>query len=397
MLSDNDITLVKQTIPTLEASGSDITQHFYQRMFRDNPELKDIFNLSHQRTGNQAQALFDAILAYAKNIDRLHLLEGAVSRIAHKHTSFAIKPAHYKIVGHHLIATFKELLQSAFTLELESAWINAYNQLAEIFIDKEEQLYSENETSAGGWRGKREFVIQEKTRESDLVTSFVLCPKDKLPVKDFLPGQYIGVEIRANNSPYQEIRQYSLSDKPNETSYRISVKRESTPEKGIVSNHLHDNVNEGDIIDIHAPAGDFTLKPTTKPVVLISAGVGITPLQSMLEYLATTNYSYPVQVLHACESPEQHSFYQRSKTLTDAHSWDYYIWYNQLTNFQSSDQPDAKLGLMDLTQVSLPVQEGDFYVCGPVGFINAIKQSLLALGVSVDRIHYELFGPHQIM
>lgn len=191
MLTTNNIKTVKSTVPLLEAGGTAITDYFYSRMFANNPELKDIFNMSNQHTGRQKVALFEAIIAYAKNIDNLSVLKHAVERIAQKHTSFHIKPEHYDIVGHHLIETLRELLREQFTAEVEEAWDNAYGVLANIFINREEELYREGENSIGGWRGQRAFSLVEKKVESKLVTSFVFEPVDQQPVSDYQAGQYI--------------------------------------------------------------------------------------------------------------------------------------------------------------------------------------------------------------
>ena len=134
MLTKQHIDIVKSTSTIIEQGGSAITEHFYARMFRENPELKHIFNMSNQHTGRQKVALFEAILAYAKNIDNLSALKAAVERIANKHTSFHIQAAHYDIVGHHLIETFRELLGADFTPNIEDAWTTAYGVLADIFI-----------------------------------------------------------------------------------------------------------------------------------------------------------------------------------------------------------------------------------------------------------------------
>ena len=126
MLSTQEIAIIKSTIPILEQGGTAITAHFYQRMFAHHPELKNIFNMSNQHNDRQRVALFEAVLAYAKNIDNLPVLQQAVERIAHKHSSFDIKPEHYQIVGHHLIASLKELVPEQFTKEVEQAWVKAY-------------------------------------------------------------------------------------------------------------------------------------------------------------------------------------------------------------------------------------------------------------------------------
>ncbi|WP_448248939.1 NO-inducible flavohemoprotein [Thalassotalea agariperforans] len=391
MLTTSHIATVKSTIPLLEAGGTAITEHFYNRLFTHNPELKHIFNMSNQKTGRQKTALFEAILAYAKNIDNLVVLKHAVERIAHKHTSFQIKPEHYDVVGLHLIETLRELLPQQFTAQVESAWTAAYGVLANVFINREEQLYSERENANGGWRGKRAFCLVEKHQESALVTSFVFEPIDQQPVINYQVGQYIGIELTPEHSDYVEIRQYSLSDKPNGKSYRISVKRESGLHNGLMSNHLHDNLKEGDLVDLHAPAGDFFFVDRSSPIVLISAGVGITPMQAMLEKLAEEKYQYPLYFLHACESASEHSFEQRTKLLCDENNWQYHTWYNT----EKSSKANTHYGLIDFNKVELPLVRANFYLCGPVSFMQFAKGHLIELGVCESRIHYEVFGPHQ--
>lgn len=393
MLSTQHIAIVKSTIPLLASAGDAITKHFYQRMFSHNPELKHVFNMSHQHSGGQPAALFNAIAAYAQHIDNLPVLQAAVERIAQKHTSFDIQPAQYSIVGHHLIQTLKELAPDAFTAEVEEAWVAAYQQLADIFIGREAEIYQEHASHKGGWQGARTFRVIEKRAESELVKSFVFAPVDGQPVSDYLPGQYLGIKVQPINGEYQEIRQYSLSDKPNGSTYRISVKREAIGVPGVVSNHLHDALQVNDEVELFAPAGDFFFTDHQRPVAAISAGVGLTPMISMLETLADKNYQPSVVYLHACENQEQHSFGRRVKELSECLNLTQHTWYNA----DHSDEESIHHGLMDLNFVKddLPLDEGDFYLCGPTGFMQFAKQQLVTLGVTEDRIHYEVFGPHK--
>ena len=403
MLTTEDIRIVKSTVPLLAEGGTAVTQHFYQRMFHHNPELNDIFNMSNQHTGRQIEALFQAIAAYAQNIDNLTVLKHMVERIAQKHTSFHIQPDDYKIVGHHLIETLRELLPEQFTQEVETAWSNAYGVLASIFINREEELYSQREQSTGGWRGKRAFALVEKTKESELVTSFVFEPIDRQPVLSYQTGQYLGIELKPKGAQYNEIRQYSLSNKPNGKSYRISVKRELTPEptpNGVISNYLHDHLEVGDLVDLHAPAGDFFLAPLEQrkpsPIVLVSAGVGVTPMQAMLEQLhvETQTTQQTVHYLHACVNQEQHSFKQRSLDLCQQHNWSLHTWYELGGQNDNDGFEKVKEGFMNFNEVELPLQDGHFYLCGPVVFMKFAKLALIELGVTEDQIHYEVFGPH---
>ncbi|CCK77328.1 MAG: NO-inducible flavohemoprotein [Oleispira antarctica] len=404
MLSNEHIQLVKSTVPLLEASGSAITDYFYNRLFTHNPEAQNIFNMSNQASGKQSFALFSAIAAYAKNLDNVEQLLSMVERIAQKHTSLNIQPEHYDLVGHHLIETLRELVPEQFTADVEEAWTVAYQALAAIFIAREGELYKQREVLKGGWKGGRQFKLVEKRIESELVKSLVFEPVDGGPVIDYQAGQYIGIEVQPKQSEFKEIRQYSLSDKANGESYRISVKREIVGKPGIVSNYLHDGLRLADEVTLYAPAGDFFLNKTAAPVVLISAGVGLTPMQSMLETLLAEQGSkeegslqksapQKIHFLHACENSAQHSFKKRLTSLVQKNKVKALTWYKS----ETLEQADIHHGFMDLVSVEeqLPLALGDFYLCGPVAFMQFAKQQLVTLGVNDDRIHYEVFGPHE--
>ncbi len=393
MLSTKTIEIVKSTIPLLENAGVEVTDYFYKRLFKHNPEMKDIFNLTNQATGRQQFALFSAVAMYAQNIDNLSELGELVERVAQKHTSLNIQPDQYQIIGHHLIETLREMAPNDFTDEVADAWIEAYGLLADILIGRERDLYQASADQQGGWRGPRLFKVKEKVSESELVTNFTFVPVDGGEVRDYSPGQYIAVRVKPKNAENVEIRQYSLSDKYNPDSYRISVKKESSPELGMVSNHLHDHLNVDDTVELMPPAGAFFLKHDDKPTVLISAGVGITPMMAILETMVDKGIKQPILFLHACKNSQQHSFQQRVENLSSTNiDMKNFYWY-------SNERPvenNGYTGVLDLNTVreNLPVIDGHFYVCGPIEFMRFIKLQLRVLGVSLDRIHYETFGPH---
>lgn len=391
MLQQKHIDIIKSLVPILQDTGPTLTDHFYGRMFKHNPELKHIFNMSNQESGAQKAALFAAIAGYAKYIDDLEALQTAVERIAQKHTSFHIQPEMYDIVGHHLTETLRELTGELFTTEVEEAWLAAYQLLASVFIKREDDLYHQRAKTIGGWIGSRNFIVKHKVRESELVTSFVFEPQDKKPVIDYKVGQYLGIELNPTGHEYTEIRQYSLSDSPNGSTYRISVKRETLGVPGVVSNYLHKSIQEGDVVKLRSPAGDFFFEDRDSPVVLVSAGVGVTPMQAMLEKLAQQQYQHEVYYLHACENQLQHSFAQRTELLANENNWQIHTWYADPIETLPLN---AKRGLMDFDQVNLPFGQANFYLCGPVAFMKYAKQQLLNQGVAEQRIHYEVFGPH---
>lgn len=395
MLDQATIAVIKSTIPLLESAGPALTQHFYQRMFSHNPELKDIFNLAHQRSGGQPLALFNAVAAYARNIDNLGALAGAVERIAHKHTGFMIQPEQYHIVGSHLLATLKELGGSAVTEEVLDAWGKAYGVLASIFIGRESEIYQEKVSQSGGWQGPRPFIIKEKRVESELITSFVLAPLDGKPVLIFKPGQYLSIKLAHPELEYQEIRQYSLSDAPNGRDYRISVKREP---QGQVSNLLHDHLHAGDQVELMPPTGDFFLRAdATTPVVLLSAGVGLTPMLSMLNQLLAKGHAADICWLHGCEQGALHAFKEDIRHKHEQHDLlQSRVWYREPEAQDEQGKDYDFHGTMELSQVAeLLAPQAHYYFCGPLGFMQAIKAQLSAAGIPADQLHYEVFGPHQ--
>lgn len=396
MLDAQTIATVKATIPLLVETGPKLTAHFYDRMFAHNPELKEIFNMSNQRNGDQREALFNAIAAYASNIDNLAALLPAVEKIAQKHTSFQIKPEQYNIVGSHLLATLDEMFSPG--QEVLDAWGKAYGVLANVFIHREAQIYSEHATKKGGWEGTRPFRIVEKIPRSALITSFEFEPVDGLPVADYQPGQYLAVWIKPEGFLHQEIRQYSLTRKANGKGYRIAVKRE---DGGQVSSWLHNHAVVGDEVHLAAPAGDFFMAvDATTPVTLISAGVGQTPMLAMLDTLAQANHSAQVNWFHAAENGDVHAFADEIATMTTGlPRFNAHTWYRLPTDEDRANARFDSEGLMDLSlhEGLFSAPEMQFYVCGPVAFMQFAANQLVELGVNKDNIHYECFGPHKVL
>ncbi|MGU3523811.1 NO-inducible flavohemoprotein [Enterobacteriaceae bacterium C23F] len=392
MLDAQTIATVKATIPLLVETGPKLTAHFYDRMFAHNPELKEIFNMSNQRNGDQREALFNAIAAYASNIENLAALLPAVEKIAQKHTSFQIKPEQYAIVGGHLLATLDEMFSPG--QEVLDAWGKAYGVLADVFIKREGEIYQQNAVKTGGWEGTRAFRIVSKAPQSALITAFEFAPADGGEVADYQPGQYLGVWLKPEGFAHQEIRQYSLTRQPDGKSYRIAVKRENG---GQVSEWLHDEASVGDTVHLVAPAGDFFMSvEASTPVTLISAGVGQTPMLAMLDTLANRAHSAQVNWFHAAENGSVHAFADEVKTLGEKlPRFTSHVWYNAP---QENDAFDSA-GLMNLSslegQFSDPAMQ--FYLCGPVGFMQFAAKQLVTLGVSAENIHYECFGPHKVL
>ncbi|PEB52687.1 NO-inducible flavohemoprotein [Bacillus pseudomycoides] len=397
MLSAKTIEIVKSTVPLLQEKGVEITTRFYQILFSEHPELLNIFNHTNQKKGRQQQALANAVYAAATYIDNLEVIIPVVKQIAHKHRSLGVKAEHYPIVGTCLLQAIKEV--AGAPEEVLNAWGEAYGVIADAFISVEAGMYEEVAKKEGGWRDFRNFVVVKKEKESDVITSFYLKPEDGGELSTFLPGQYVTVQINIKGETYTHNRQYSLSDASGKDYYRISVKRETvadTPD-GKVSHYLHDHVQEGDILPISAPAGDFVLNMDSNlPVVLISGGVGITPMMSMFNTLTEQELNRDIYFIHAALNSRVHAMKDHVQKIAETHEQvKVYTCYSSPTEQDLQVKNFDKEGFVDLAwlQSIVPTNEAEFYFCGPVPFMKHIHAALLEWGVPSERIHYEFFGP----
>ncbi len=402
MLDEKNIQIVKSTAPILEENGEALTRHFYKRMFSHNPEVAPFFNPTHQQTGSQQKALAAALCAYAANIDNLEVLGNAVELITQKHVSLLIKPEHYPIVGTNLIASIKELLGDAATDEVIEAWEQAYAFLAHILIGRETQIYQEQAT-LHGWKGFKPFQVIRTEKESSIITSFYLSPIDGNSLPPYKPGQYITVRVPGPKG-YTTMRNYSLSDKSEPLYFRISVKREIDAEgtyQGYVSNMLHDQIDVGDILEIAPPCGEFYLdiKAThDRPLVLLAAGIGITPIFSILKTAIETMPHRQIILIHACLNEKVQAFRKTIDALAIKHkNLTVHHCYSEPPAPHISRSESDSTGLIDgaLIESFIPQRDADYYFCGPKAFMINIYHQLLEWGVPATQVHFEFFGPRQ--
>jgi len=392
-LSERTIALVKATVPALEAHGLAIVQEMYGRMFQ-NPEIRDLFNQSHHGdTGSQPRALTGAILAYASNIDNLGALAPAVERIAQKHVGLQILPEHYPHVGDALLGAIKAVLGDAATDEILAAWGEAYWFLAHILIAREERVYGEQKEAPGGWNGWREFCIEQVVRESSVISSFILKPVDGQRVIEHKAGQYLTFWLEIPGHPPVK-RNYSISGAANGQTYRISVKRE--PE-GLASGWLHDHAQVGTILKVAPPAGEFFLaEHPERPVVLLSGGVGLTPMVAMLETIAARHKAVRTYYIHGTHDRETHAMRDHVRALAaDAPAVDVVDFHQTPLSDEVAGKDYDEAGIItdDWLIANTPVGDADYYICGPRPFLRAAVSALSLAGVASDRIHYEFFGP----
>ncbi|GAA3238072.1 FAD-binding oxidoreductase [Streptomyces lavendulae subsp. grasserius] len=391
MLSEKSAATVRATLPAVGAAIGEIAELFYEKLFAAHPALlRDLFNRGNQNAGLQKQALAGSVAAFAT-----HLLahpdtrpDVMLNRIAHKHASLGVTREQYPVVRLHLFEAIAEVLGDAVTPEVAEAWDEVYWLMANALIAIEERLYAEQRVTAGDvWR---EWTVAARVEETADCTTFHLSPADGAPAPSFRPGQYVSVQVELPDGARQ-IRQYSLTGAPGSPARSITVKRVHGPAAGgpdgEVSNHLHARVRTGDALRVSAPYGDLVLRDSAAPVLLASAGIGCTPMLSMLEHLADTGHAAPVTVLHADRTPADHALRSDHRSLThklpDASAR---FWYEA-----DAEAGDAT-GLVDLE--SVPVAPGtQAYLCGPLPFMRSVRTQLIAKGVPASDIHYEVFGP----
>lgn len=286
--------------------------------------------------------------------------------------------------------------------------------------------------NAPAWIGWREFVLDKRVSESESITSFYLRPKDGRSLRSFRPGQFLTVRVEVPGQA-PAIRTYTLSDAPNRSYFRLSIKREHHSDRspGLVSNWFHDHFQVGDELLAKAPAGEFYLDinvdqpampisagigvtPVLRmlnavtasrvyrqmrddsPVVLISAGVGVTPMICMLNALAGSRVRRPVFFLHGVRARIEHAFASHVRSLARIHeNIKIHVAYSRprAEDLLGKDYDSrGRIGI-ETIRALVPSPYGDFFLCGPSGFIKEVYEDLAQWGVELGRIHFEFFGP----
>ena len=247
------------------------------------------------------------------------------------------------------------------------------------------------------WSAPTEFVrtlrLVEKTAESDDVTSFVFEARDGGPLPEFEAGQHLPIQLAMPDRREPVRRTYSLSNAPGEGRYRISVKREG---HGLASRFLHDEVSIGVFVDALRPAGEFVLAKSVRPVVLVSAGVGLTPMVSMLHALVRKPLAHPVWFIHGARDGAHHPLAAEVRDLVAGRAHIHaHVAYSRPRGVDVRGIDFDSIGRIDAGLIArlLPDLDSEFYLCGPTAFMASVRQGLTDRGVDPDRIHAETFGP----
>ncbi len=386
MLTPIQEEVVQATAPVVAEHLDEITQRFYPLMFERYPQVKPLFNQAHQQNGGQPRALAGMILAYVQLRQSPQKAMETLQIVVNKHVALDIQPDQYPIVGECLMAAIGEVLGDAVTPEVADAWSALYQELADLLIGLEKQRYQAFEQEPGGWRGARRFRIAKTHQESCVIRSFILEPEDGGQVAAHLPGQYIGVKLTINGQPVY--RHYSLSDVPNGHSYRLSIKREA---QGVASRFFHDQLSVGDTIELLPPAGELILAGDNEPLMLISGGVGQTPLLPIAKQALAQGRN--VTYLHAALDAEHHAFVDAVEELRNV----YPDLLDTVTLYENEAGGDYQGRINESLLASYLPPQAHCYFVGPHGFMALVNQELERLGVPASKRHFEHFGPAEAL
>lgn len=375
MLTQEEVQIIRETVPLLKDKGQTITSTFYKRLFEQHPELKNVFNQTNQKRGLQSSALAIAVLAAAENIEDLSPIVPAIMPVVYKHCALQVKAEHYPIVGENLIWAIQQETGLNEDDPIIQTWIKAYGAIADAFINLEKDVYSKM-----AWDGFKPFTVTNITEETDMIKSFTVT-SDEIDLSQFIPGQYITVDISSEKLPYRAKRHYSIVDGDKDF-LTFGVRRDVTEEhEGEVSTVLHDEVNVGDTLLLSAPVGGFGLANKANKQLFLGSGVGVTPLVSM--YQEAVDADLTATFLQSTSNAQNVAFEEKLEDITAKSSIAQFD-----KHFRDQD------GFIDAEQLKQYLDgETEVYVCGGNSFLKAMITELQKLEVPMDNIHFETFIP----
>ncbi|KID64186.1 Flavohemoprotein [Metarhizium brunneum] len=387
-LTSEQMKIVQSTIPALEQHGMAITSLLHRRLLDFHPELKNVFNTTHQVTGEQPAALAHAVWVYASNIDNPAALQTTLSRIGHKHASLGITPEQYPILGEGLLAAIKTVLGAAADDQVLDAWGAAYEKLAEYCIRFEGELYRQAAATPGGWKGWRKFFVSDRTQESDAaIMSFHLTPVDGGALPAHKPGQFVTVRRFVPELASYQPRQYGVSGAPDGKSLRISVTGAAASDArpaGRAAGVLHEDLPAGAELDVSMPLGGLVLD--------VNAA---TPAMAMLKTLVDQASWRSVVFVHAARGGRGHAMKAAlSEIVANNPQVRRAVFYQEVTDRDQQGFDYDFAGGLELSKIKdvVLLPGADFYICGPLPFIKAQSKALMLMGVDEGHVHMELFG-----
>lgn len=385
VLTSEQEDIIRQTLPVVGENIGDIAANFYKRMFAAHPDLlAHTFNRGNQKQGAQQKALAASVATFAATLidpeapAPIELLR----RIGHKHISVGIVEEQYAIVHKHLFDAIEEILTpDVFQGAIREAWDSVYLAMQQVLVDFEKEAYAERGVKDGDvFRAAK--VVKREDLSNDVVRFTVQLDDGQTPA--FLPGQYISVRQTMSDGAGQ-LRQYSLVNASGASEgLTFAVRRVDASAElpaGEVSTQLVEKVQEGDAIEVSLPAGDLILDlDSSDPVVLVSAGIGATPMVGMLSALVAQGSTRNIVVLHADRSEAADVLSaDRAECVAKLENATERTWY----------EPE----FMNLEDVDIPA-DAEIYICGGNGFLQAVREQLVDKGIERERVHFELFSPN---
>eukprot|EP00934_Nitzschia_sp_Nitz4_P003742 Nitzschia sp. Nitz4//scaffold49_size126201//118729//120006//NITZ4_003663-RA/size126201-processed-gene-0.103-mRNA-1//-1//CDS//3329553212//3732//frame0 len=377
-LSDSTIDIVTATAPVVAPLALDITKNFYTRMLGNHPELLAYFNPSHNVpiSLHQPKALAGSIVAYATHIKDLGPLlvpGGPVEAIAHRHCALAVVPAQYFVVHENVMAAIAEVLGDAVTPEIGGAWNEAVLFLAKALIDLEENVYQMLEDREGGWSGLLEFEVTDIDEIAKDVKTITFKPPAGSALEgskfEFTAGQYLSLGIDIDGDGKTAPRHFTVTSPPMSDYLQCSIKKIPG---GKVSTYVHENLKVGDTVKLAAPLGVFTAAPSVESAVLVSAGIGVTPMVNLKKALGD-KVKLCAHVGHEAASfPFKDDFVGGLEKFTDV---------------QGGRTKPSDLATELLEKAG---KDNTFFICGPSDWMNELQSSLLTQGAK--NVQCEVFG-----
>mmetsp|Transcript_32273 Transcript_32273/g.59182 ORF Transcript_32273/g.59182 Transcript_32273/m.59182 type:complete len:453 (+) Transcript_32273:165-1523(+) len=381
-MSQETIDMIIATAPVVAPKALDITKCFYGKVMGNHPELKQFFNTAHNVpiSDHQPKALAASIIAYATNINDLAplLVEGGpIESICHRHVALAIHPMQYVVVHENLMAAIGEVLGEVVTPAIAAAWSEAVLFLAKAMIDTEEPLYRMVERREGGWSGFAEFEVSEIAALTEEVKQVSFRPPADSPLHGkkfaFTEGQYLTIQIDIDGDGLTAPRHYTATSPTGADYLQCTIKKQMG---GKVSTYVHEQLKVGDKVTLATPMGVFTLPEEPSSSVLMSAGIGVTPMVNMKRKLGDSLKL----VVHVDRRPESHPYREffeedsNSKTLFK---------YTRVTG-----RPTVE----DLVGETLEMagMDNEFFICGPEKWMMDVQEALMAKGAK--KVVCEVFG-----
>jgi len=378
-ISPESIAIIQATAAVVAPLAQKITQAFYTNITTKHPQLFAFFNKGNQMgESQQPKALAAAIVAYASNIGDLSPLVvpgGPVEIMAHKHCALGVLPEHYPLVHEFVMGAIAEILGDAVTPEIGAAWSEAVLFLAKVLMDTEEGLYLHAEERMGGWRGLKPFVVSAIDDRADGTKTFTFREAGPPCEYNFSPGQFLTLKVDPDGDGLTAPRHYTVTSAPRDEVLQCTIKKVG---KGKVSSYMHDKVRVGDTVDLSPPFGLFTPIPTSEtPVVLISAGIGVTPMVVFAKHFGKAKVALAVHVDKCRETHACLEVFEKEGIPVQTH-------YTKTSGRPQFDTFVA--GIIEKVGASC-----DFYLCGPPPFMQDMQAALVKGGAKAVRL--EAFAP----